>query len=462
MKRALVYGLAITGEAVAAGLLAHGYDIVVADDQPTPVRVAAADRLGTELIGAPEIDEIARLMESCDLVCPAPGVPENHDVIRAAVAGGVPVVTELDLAYEWEADRPGGPRPMLAVTGTDGKTTTTMLVAAMVRAAGRRAAEVGNTEVPLVAALDTDAEVFVVECSSFRLNWLRSFRAESSVWLNLAPDHQNWHSSMAAYESSKSRLWSHLRSTDTAIGNIDDEVVMRNLARVHARRRTFGGADADYRLEGDALVGPAGEITTTAQMARALPHDVANALAAAAVVLEAGLADTAAVRQALASFDHPPHRIELVGEAGDVRWYNDSKATTPHAALTAIRGFDHIVLLAGGRNKGLDLASLATEHERVVGVVGLGEAGTEIAESFAPYCPVRVASSMAQAVELAAAMAEPGDVVLLSPACASFDWYPDGGYPARGEEFKHLVMKRLQASSGSSPRTDDAAERSDR
>ena len=136
MKRALVYGLAITGEAVAAGLLAHGYDIVVADDQPTPVRVAAADRLGTELIGAPEVDEIARLMESCDLVCPAPGVPENHDVIRAAVAGGVPVVTELDLAYEWEADRPGGPRPMLAVTGTDGKTTTTMLVAAMVRAAG--------------------------------------------------------------------------------------------------------------------------------------------------------------------------------------------------------------------------------------------------------------------------------------------------------------------------------------
>ncbi len=333
MKRALVYGLAITGEAVAAGLMTHGYDVVIADDQPTPVRIAAADRLGTELIGAPEVDEIVRLMESCDLVCPAPGVPENHDVIRAAVAVGVPVVTELDLAYEWEAERPGGPRPMLAVTGTDGKTTTTMLVAAMVRAGGRRAAEVGNTDVPLVAALDTDAEVFVVECSSFRLNWLRSFRAESSVWLNLAPDHQNWHSSMAAYESSKSRLWAHLRPTDTAVGNIDDEVVMRHLARVHARRRTFGGADADYRREGDALIGPAGEITTTDQMARALPHDVANALAAAAVVLEAGLADTAAVRRALASFDHPPHRIELVGEAGDVRWFNDSKATTPHAAL---------------------------------------------------------------------------------------------------------------------------------
>src|SRR6185312_13990651 len=127
--RALVYGLAVTGEAVAAALVAHGHDIVVADDQTTAVRVAAAQRLGTELIGAPEVDEIAALVEGCDLVCPAPGVPETHDVIRAAEAAGVPVVTELDLAYEWEAERRGGPRPMLAVTGTDGKTTTTMLVA---------------------------------------------------------------------------------------------------------------------------------------------------------------------------------------------------------------------------------------------------------------------------------------------------------------------------------------------
>lgn len=450
--RALVYGLAITGEAVAAALTAHGYDLVLVDDQPTPQRVAAAERLGGELIGKPAVDEIASIVEDCDLVCPAPGVPETHDVIRAAEAAGTPVVTELDLAYEWEQQRPGGPRPMLGVTGTDGKTTTTLLIGAMLRAAGRRAVEVGNTEVPLVAALDGDAEVFVVECSSFRLNWLRSFRPDASVWLNLAPDHQNWHRSLDAYEASKARMWSHLRPTDVAVGYRRDPVVMRNLDRVAARRVTFGDGGADYRLDGDRLVGPSGTITTTTAMARALPHDVDNALAAAAVVVESGLATAADVRAALARFAHPPHRIEPAGEAGGVRWFNDSKATTPHAALTAIRGFDRIVLLAGGRNKGLDLASLASEHERIVGVVALGDAADEVAAAFTPWCPVRVASSMAQAVDLAAEMATPGDVVLLSPACASFDWYPDGGYPARGEDFKRLVRERIR-------RTDDASHR---
>ncbi len=160
------------------------------------------------------------------------------------------------------------------------------------------------------------------------------------------------------------------------------------------------------------------------------------------------------MRAALATFVHPPHRIELAGEADGVRWYNDSKATTPHAALTAIRGFDGIVLLAGGRNKGLDLASLASEHDRIVGVVALGEAADEVAAAFTPWCPVRVAASMAQAVDLAGEMAEPGDVVLLSPACASFDWYPDGGYPARGDDFKARVRQRLAAAASS--RTNDA------
>ncbi|MCU1501998.1 MAG: murD [Ilumatobacteraceae bacterium] len=449
VRRALVYGIAITGEAVAAALHARGVELVVADDAPTDAKRAAAERVGTELIGAPTPSEIAQLVEGCDVVCPAPGVPETHDVVVAAQAAGIPIVTELDLAYEWEQQRDGGPRPMLAVTGTDGKTTTTLLITAMLRAAGLRAVAVGNTELPLVGELDGDAEVFVVECSSFRLNWLRSFRAEASVWLNVAPDHQNWHTSLGAYEAAKAQMWAHLRPADVAVGNATDPAVMRNLADVDAVTRTFGGPTADYRVEGDRLVGPSGTIATTAEMTRALPHDVANALAAAAVVLESGLGDAAAVRRALASFAHPPHRIELVGEAAGVRWFNDSKATTPHAALTAVRGFERIVLLAGGRNKGLDLASLASEHDRVVAAVGLGEAGPEIVAAFEPFVPTRVASSMAEAVQIAAELARPGDVVLLSPACASFDWYPDGGYPARGDDFKRLAAEHLAAA----PRT---------
>jgi UDP-N-acetylmuramoylalanine--D-glutamate ligase len=437
---ALVYGIAVAGDALALALHRRGVRVLVADDAPTDDKARLAAAVGADLVATPDPVTLESLVRASDLVCPAPGVPETHDVVRTARRLGRPVRSEIDLAYEWEQQRPGGPRPMLAVTGTDGKTTTTLLVAEMLRHAGHRAAAVGNTEVPLVAALDSDAEVFAVECSSFRLAFADVFRAEASVWLNLAPDHQNWHVSLDSYEAAKARMWAHLRPSDVAVGFAADPVVMRNLQRVTARTRTFGAPAADYRVEGDRLVGPSGPIARVAVMRRALPHDLTNALAAAALVIESGLADAVAVEAALATFVHPPHRIEPLGEIDGVRWFNDSKATTPHAALTAIRAFDRVVLLAGGRNKGLDLAALATEAQRIVAVVALGEAAGEVAAAFAGVCPVVTARDMAEAVDAAAHLATPGDVVLLSPACASFDWYD--GYPARGDDFTRLVAER--------------------
>jgi UDP-N-acetylmuramoylalanine--D-glutamate ligase len=436
---ALVYGMAISGEAVARALHDRGVRVLVADDAPTDVKSAAAAAVGAELVASPTGAVLDDLVARCDFVCPAPGVAETHRVIESASRHGKPIRTEIDLAYEWEQQRSGGPRPMLAVTGTDGKTTTTMMATAMLRCAGLKAAAVGNTELPLIAALDTDVDAFVVECSSFRLNWLAHFRSEASVWLNLAPDHQNWHVSMQAYEQSKARLWTHNRPTDVVVGFAADPVVMRNLAAATGRKITFGIDDADYRLDGVTLTGPGGPIADRATMTRDLPHDVSNALAAAAIAIESGLASSAAVAEALATFEHPPHRIEPLGEFAGARWYNDSKATTPHAAITAIRGFNDVVLLAGGRNKGLDLASMANEHRRVKAVVALGEAAAIIREAFAPWCEVVEATSMRAAVAAAAKLAEPGDTVLLSPGCASFDWYPEGGYPARGDDFKRLV-----------------------
>jgi UDP-N-acetylmuramoylalanine--D-glutamate ligase len=206
VSTALVYGIALAGDALAGQLVARGWDVLVADDQPTAAKRARAVELGTTLVERPDQAGIAALMSRCDIVCPAPGVPETHALVAAAQSAGRPLRTEIDLAYEWEQDRPGGARPMLAVTGTDGKTTTTLLTAHILEAAGHRVAAVGNTEVPLAAALDDPVGVFVVECSSFRLNWLESFRAEASVWLNLAPDHQNWHASMASYEAAKARV----------------------------------------------------------------------------------------------------------------------------------------------------------------------------------------------------------------------------------------------------------------
>jgi UDP-N-acetylmuramoylalanine--D-glutamate ligase len=247
---------------------------------------------------------------------------------------------------------------------------------------------------------------------------------------------------MSSYEAAKARMWAYNRSTDTAIGFAADPVVMHNLRQVSGRTRTFAATGADYRVEPSAdgtspvLAGPAGAIAPVTALVRDLPHDRTNALAAAALVLEAGLVPIESIADGLATFRHPPHRIEPIGMLHGARWFNDSKATTPHAALTAIRGFERIVLLAGGRNKGLDLRQLASESSRVKAVIGLGEAAGEVVAGFDGTCPTFTATSMRDAVQQAAVIAQEGDTVLLSPACASFDWYPGGGYPARGEDFR--------------------------
>jgi UDP-N-acetylmuramoylalanine--D-glutamate ligase len=303
----------------------------------------------------------------------------------------------------------------------------------------------GNTETPLVTALEHDVDAFVVECTSFRLAWTTRFRPVAGAWLNLAQDHLDWHDAMDSYVAAKARLWRFQDSTDAAIGYAADPVVMAHLAGAPGRHITFGTADADYRVDGGWLVGPGGRLAEVASMRRALPHDITNALAAAALVLESGLGSVAGVATALATFEGPHHRIELVADDGAVRYYDDSKATTPHAALTAIRAFDHVVLVAGGRNKGLDLAPMASEPERVRAVVAIGEAAPTVAEAFDGVSPVATASSMDDAVAAARAMAQSGDVVLLSPGCASFDWYT--GYAERGNDFVRAVRAQVEVPS---------------
>ncbi|MGD9702072.1 MAG: UDP-N-acetylmuramoyl-L-alanine--D-glutamate ligase [Acidimicrobiia bacterium] len=438
--RALVYGMAIAGEATARALSARGWDVVVADDRPTDAGRAAAASLGARYVEAPSPAELPVALEGIDLVSPSPGVPETHPVFAAAAGAGIPVRSEIDLAWEWEQARPGGPRPMLAVTGTDGKTTTTLMIVEMLEASGCSAIDAGNTDTPLVAAIDLDVDAFVVECTSFRLAATTCFRPDAAVWLNLAEDHQDWHVSMSSYRAAKARMWRFQGEGDVAVGFAPDLAVMEELAAAPASvHRTFGLSGADYRLEGDRLVGPSGEIAPIAGMRRALPHDITNALAASALVLETRLGTNEGIAAALASFVGAPHRIQLVGNDGAVRFYDDSKATTPHAALTAIRAFDHVVLIAGGKNKGLDLSPMGSEPERMRAVVAIGAAADDIGAVFEATCPVLTASSMDDAVAVARGAAATGDVVLLSPGCASYDWY--SGYPARGEDFARAVRE---------------------
>jgi len=440
-RTCLVYGVAVTGEAVARALLARGDRVVLVDDKLTPAVEAAAEDLGHDVVIGPASGTLDRLVQGCDLVLPSPGVPETHRLFPAARRAGVPVWSELDLAWEWEQARPAGARPMVGITGTDGKTTTTMLATAMVEASGRRALACGNTDVPLVAAIDLDVDVLVVECTSFRLKWAERFRPVAGTWLNLAADHLDWHASMETYAAAKARIWEHQQPPDVAIGYADDPVVMEHLLAAPSTTLTFASRGADYREDGGVLLAPSGPVAEVASMRRRLPHDITNALAAAATVLEPGIATVDGVASALATFEGVAHRISFVAEAGGVAYYDDSKATTPHAAATAVKGFPSVVLLAGGKNKGLDLSVLREVAPHLRAVVAIGAAAPEVVKAFDGVAPVVTADSMDAAVAEARRLAVAGDTVLLSPACASFDWY--GGYAERGDDFARAVREQL-------------------
>ncbi len=305
----------------------------------------------------------------------------------------------------------------------------------------------GNIGLPFVDAAGLDADVLVTEVSSFQLQYTDRFHPAVSCWLNLAEDHLDWHPTMAHYAAAKARIWAAQRSGDVAVVNADDPAVVEAAADPElgladgVARLTFSaaaGSSADFHLgAGAMLAGPGDlELLATAELPRALPLDVANALAAAATALAAG-ASVEGCRSALRQFRGLPHRVELVAEQGEVRWYDDSKSTTPASVLAAVAGFESVVLIAGGRNKGLDLSVLATAAPPVRAVVAIGDAAQEVEAAFSGRVPVVRAASMAAAVATAAEMADPGDVVLLSPGCASFDWYQS--YAQRGEEFTSLV-----------------------
>ena len=444
LERVLVAGLGVTNTAAARALARHGIEVVLIDDgDPTPGSDLARE-LGACFHSRPAEAEITGLVRGVDALLPAPGLPERHPVFAAAREAGLAAISELDLAAAWDD------RPLLAITGTNGKTTVAVLVATMMEASGVPTAAVGNLEVPLVAAIDDPApKCFVVEASSFRLGHSRSFAPEVATWLNFAPDHLDVHRDLATYRRAKARIWADQRAGQTAVVNLDDPVVAAEIpSRAGVRVWRYGitpaasSLGAEFQERDGVLLAPGGEVLAErGTLWRDLPHDRSNALAASATAL-AGGATMEGVRRALREFQGLPHRVELVREGLGIRWYDDSKATAPHATLAAVAGFERVVLVAGGRNKGLDLGELAAATN-VVAVVGIGEAAAEVLAAF-PELPGRAATSMAEAVRSAAALASAGDVVLLSPGCASFDWYDS--YAERGDDFAAEVDELLDGS----------------
>jgi UDP-N-acetylmuramoylalanine--D-glutamate ligase len=447
---ALVIGLAQTGVAVARTLSAEGWEVVVVEDAPSDTaayaeRVSVLRALGVQLVEAPDDVRVRDLVAAADLVVPSPLVRPGHPTIAAAEELGVAVRSEIDLAAERAS------APIVAVTGTNGKTTVTTMIAAMLRASGVPVVAAGNLGRPLIDAVADevvagDAAVIVAEVSSFQLAFAReAFRPRVAVLLAITPDHLDWHGTFDEYVAAKARIAQWQSGDDLLVFDADDEHARAIAARAPARRVGISAraeSDGCFRVVGSDLVFPDGHpLAPIAVMPRALGHDRTNALAAAAAALEVG-ADLDGVVAALGAYATMPHRVALVGEANGVKWYDDSKATNPDATRSAISSFDSVVLLAGGRNKGLDLSVLASEASRLRGVVVFGEAGPEIAAAFSGSgTRVESVASMREAVGAARRLARPGDVVLLSPACASFDAY--SGYAARGDDFAREVRAQV-------------------
>lgn len=435
----LVVGLARSGQAAARLLAARG-ERVRAVDSGHPEGAERLSSWGVEVVL--DTDGLAQL-EGTHTVVKSPGVPREAAVIAAALEREIEVTGELELA--WRAL----PNRFLAVTGTNGKTTTVELLGHIFRGAGEPVAVAGNVGVPvagLVGEIDPDATV-VCEASSFQLEDTSLFAPEGAVFLNLAPDHLDRHGDLPAYRDAKLRIFANQGNDDIAIWNGDDpELAGVDLGGCGRRIEFCRGASPDCEVAAtQGTIFYDGEpLLETSELGIPGDHNVENAMAAAAAALSFGI-DRDTVIAGLRGFEGVPHRLELVAEIRGVRFVNDSKATNVASATVGIGSFDRGVhAILGGSEKGEPYGPLvAPLVERAAAVYLIGDTAERMEAELAPAAdagvPLRVVSDLDNAIRVAAFSAAPGEVVLLSPACASFDAFAD--FEARGERFRQIVAE---------------------
>ena len=434
--RVLVLGFRRTGQAVTAALAARGVRVRAADARPATALEVGEAPAGVELrLG----EDGPQLLAGVELVVPSPGVPRDAPVLAAAVRRGIPVWSEIELAFRLLAC------PLVAITGTNGKSTTTTLVGLALEHAGRRTFVGGNLGTPLIAAVDRAPEIAVAEVSSFQLEWVERLRPRVGCLLNLTPDHLDRHAGFAEYRAAKARLFAAQEARDFAVVNRDDAEAWRAVAGVRARLVSFGaGTVACGAFAGEGFVAlrlpdAPEERYGLGRTRLAGRHNVENILAAVTVARLAG-APPAAVQAAIDDMEPLPHRLTRIAERDGVAWYDDSKATNVGAAAKSLDSFaGPVVLLAGGVDKGGGYDALAAAAAgKVRRALVFGEAAEAIGAALAAVAvPVERVPTLEQAVARAAAVSAAGDTVLLAPACASFDMFAD--YAARGRAFRAAV-----------------------
>ncbi|MDV6013475.1 UDP-N-acetylmuramoyl-L-alanine--D-glutamate ligase [Haloechinothrix sp. LS1_15] len=450
-RRVLVAGAGVTGESVAGALVEAGALVTVTDE-----RAEQLDRLAAT-VAVTCVPGLTSPPEGTDLVVTSPGWRQNTPVLRAAADAGIEVIGDVELAWQLGQARQRPP-VWLAVTGTNGKSTTVSMLAEILVAAGRHAVACGNVGFAVTDAVRSGYEVLAVELSSFQLHWSRGLAPYAAVVLNVAEDHLDWHGSMSAYAEAKGSIYDRTR---LAVYNAQDRysgTLAHRRAPGDARRVGIvpgPPAQGELGVDSGMLVDRAfGEDTQpvslcpTSEIRPAGPHNVVNALAAAALARGYGVS-AEAVREGLLAFRPEDHRATLVAEVGGVRYVNDSKATNPHAAGGSLAAYDHVVWIAGGQLKGASpetVDALVAEHAgRLRGVVVIGADAGVIADAVARHAPDIPLihpdpgddGVMAAAVGAASAMARSGDVVLLAPAAASLDMFRS--YAHRGDAFAAAV-----------------------
>lgn len=459
-RRVTVAGLGVSGVPAARVLSGLGARVTVVDDGTDERARARAAELEAEGVTV-RLGDGDTLPEGTELVVTAPGWRPDKPLFAAAGAAGVPVWGDVELAWRLRGLDGRKPAPWLAVTGTNGKTTTVRMLASVLEAAGLRTAAVGNIGVSLLNAVlgDEQYDVLAVELSSYQLHWAPSVRAHSAAVLNLAPDHLDWHGSMEAYAADKGRIYEG--TTVACVYNASDKATedLVRAADVEEGCRAIGftlGTPGPSQLGvvDDLLVDrafvpnrqkQAQELARVSDVDPPAPHNIANALAAAALARAFGV-EPAAVREGLRAFSPDAHRMAHVARVAGVAYVDDSKATNTHAAHASLAAYDPVVWIAGGLAKGAVFEELVAESaKRLRGAVLIGADRGLIREALARHAPqVPVVDldrtdtgAMAAAVREAARLARPGDTVLLAPACASMDMFTD--YNKRGDAFADAV-----------------------
>ena len=429
--RAAVLGLGSSGEAACRLLVRQGARVTAFDSgSPDTDRIRALERLGVSVIAGAAAD-VAK--GDYDLTVLSPGIDPVAPLVQNFRRQGSEFIGELELAFHFCG------RPVVAITGTNGKTTTTQLIEAMLNSAGRRTIACGNIGMPFADAVQRKAEfdIYAVEVSSFQLETISTFRPEVAVWLNLTPDHLDRYRSIAEYRAAKLRIFENQRSSDYAITNYSDD-----LPKIAAKQITFSprSRESDLTLE-QGVIRFRGEPILEMQATHLTGiHNAENLMAALGTAYALGISWEKA-KVGLASYQLLPHRCEKVGEIAGVTFINDSKATNLDALVKAlVSQSTPIVLIAGGKDKGFEFDAIAgLVQEKVKHAVLIGEMAGHIDESWSRVVPCSRADSLRAAIDQARQKSCPGDVVLFSPGTSSFDMFKD--YADRGNQFREIIQE---------------------